>query len=166
MGVILPSINCLFPPCPKKEAPELIAFCGLLEEGEENEVQVCLSRGTWNYTTILCGLHQATALLMAGKSLGWSLVGHRGSCLPRGSFNSGRNHEEARQDPMRKRQRPAGLNVFQAGQAEASRYGVLPGNTTFQEQICSWTSSLPKGTTCPKMQTKLDIRPTHSVGHR
>lgn len=78
-GVILPSINCLFPPCPKKEAPELIAFCGQPEEGEGNKVQVCLSRATWSYTRILCGLHQVTTLLVAGKSSGWSLVGHQGA---------------------------------------------------------------------------------------
>lgn len=78
-GVILPSINCLFPPCPKKEAPELIAFCGQPEEGEGNKVQVCLSRGTWSYTRILCGLHQVTTLLVAGKSSGWSLMGHQGA---------------------------------------------------------------------------------------
>lgn len=101
---------------------------------------------------------------------GWEILrvvprGTSGSRLPRGSFILGRNHEEARQDPMRKRQQLAGLKGFQAGQAEASRYGVLPGNTTFQEQICSWTSFLPKGTTCPKTQAKLDIRPTHSDQH-
>ena len=37
------------------------------------------------------------------------------------------------------------------------KYQILQG------QNCSWTSFLPKGTTCSKMQTELDTRPTLSV---